>query len=123
MVNHEKRECIAVLLGGFVISLATFVISDSQPSWVCKLVLHGAYCLYLFCGFPEADTSIFLVNAAYYVLMSLICWRAFRRFRPITPTNPNACLACHYDLTGNESGTCPECGTAIEPVSTTEVAG
>jgi hypothetical protein len=24
------------------------------------------------------------------------------------------CLACGYDLTGNRSDTCPECGTAIE---------
>jgi len=32
------------------------------------------------------------------------------------------CLACHYDLTGNVSGTCPECGTAIAPRTNTEVA-
>ncbi len=25
------------------------------------------------------------------------------------------CSKCFYDLTGNESGTCPECGTKIEP--------
>ena len=25
------------------------------------------------------------------------------------------CLKCGYDLTGNESGTCPECGSEVEP--------
>lgn len=25
------------------------------------------------------------------------------------------CLTCGYDLTGNESGKCPECGTAVVP--------
>lgn len=25
------------------------------------------------------------------------------------------CPACHYDLTGNVSGICPECGNAIRP--------
>lgn len=27
------------------------------------------------------------------------------------------CPTCHYDLTGNLSGICPECGTAIAPAS------
>ena len=26
------------------------------------------------------------------------------------------CLGCGYDLTGNESGRCPECGTHTEPL-------
>ena len=27
---------------------------------------------------------------------------------------PNRCGKCGYNLTGNASGSCPECGTAIE---------
>ncbi len=27
---------------------------------------------------------------------------------------PNACPSCGYDLTGNETGLCPECGVTIE---------
>jgi len=27
---------------------------------------------------------------------------------------PNACSSCGYDLTGNESGVCPECGVTAE---------
>ncbi len=33
------------------------------------------------------------------------------------------CSQCHYNLTGNESGTCPECGTAIVPPNKAEVPG
>lgn len=29
----------------------------------------------------------------------------------------NLCVACGYDLTGNVSGRCPECGTACQPLS------
>jgi len=31
------------------------------------------------------------------------------------PARPGACRACGYDLTGNTSGVCPECGTAVVP--------
>ena len=42
-------------------------------------------------------------------LPTVILWyRGRRRFTP-----PN-CTKCGYDLTGNESGVCPECGTEIE---------
>lgn len=33
------------------------------------------------------------------------------------------CATCRYDLTGNASGTCPECGTVIAPRTKTEVTG
>ena len=29
---------------------------------------------------------------------------------------PHLCPACGYDLTGNQSGVCPECGRAVEAV-------
>lgn len=32
------------------------------------------------------------------------------------------CLACSYDLTGNESGTCPECGTKVDAGQSSEAA-
>lgn len=31
--------------------------------------------------------------------------------------------ACEYDLTGNESGVCPECGTAVKATEYAELAG
>jgi hypothetical protein len=43
---------------------------------------------------------------------------AFAQFRLQIPRRyipaelPNHCRGCGYDLTGNVSGTCPECGTA-----------
>src|SRR5687768_14918702 len=36
-----------------------------------------------------------------------VAWLARRIKRP----QPGHCRACAYDLTGNVSGTCPECGT------------
>jgi len=121
-VNQKRRERSIVLLVGLAISIITFAIAASQPSWVSKVVLHGAYGLYLISGFPNNLPWAVLVNTVYYVLICFFCWNLYRRYRPLPPENPNACLACEYDLTGNESGTCPECGTANAPPSKTEVA-
>ena len=44
----------------------------------------------------------------YASLATLFKWPGFR-----PPLKPNECRRCRYDLTGNESGTCPECGTPI----------
>lgn len=38
-----------------------------------------------------------------------VWWRRHRRGRP----QAGACRRCRYDLTGNLSGVCPECGSAI----------
>jgi len=48
--------------------------------------------------------------------------RNFRR-RRLHRDALRPCGQCGYDLQGNESGTCPECGTAIPLRTNTEVAG
>ncbi len=39
---------------------------------------------------------------------AILFWRGRRRARP------GFCVQCGYDLTGNVSGRCPECGTPVE---------
>lgn len=43
---------------------------------------------------------------AFFALVTLDLWRKSRRHPP------GCCRKCGYDLTGNVSGKCPECGTA-----------
>jgi tRNA(Ile2) C34 agmatinyltransferase TiaS len=42
------------------------------------------------------------------VLLAIVIWQDKRR------PPKGACQKCGYDLTGNASGRCPECGTTIE---------
>jgi hypothetical protein len=48
--------------------------------------------------------------AAFAILPLIVVgrfWRHFRRYRP------GLCPKCRYNLTGNTSGICPECGTPV----------
>ena len=60
--------------------------------------------LLLICGLLGASVLFFW--AAFGVLFQ---WPGFR-----PPPKANECPRCRYDLTGNTSGVCPECGTPIE---------
>lgn len=46
-------------------------------------------------------------------LEGLVTGLIFGLFRSLGPRPPGLCSRCGYDLTGNTSGICPECGTMI----------
>ncbi len=52
-----------------------------------------------------------LLNAAVGAIAALALSAIWRTFRPEPP--PGHCPRCGYDLTGNTSGRCPECGAAV----------
>lgn len=47
------------------------------------------------------------VCAPYPLLVFAVAWRKRRR------RIPHGCRQCNYDLTGNQSGKCPECGDIV----------
>lgn len=63
------------------------------------------------------DASLGYIVSYVYIpvwLLLLVCmgvaywlWRSDRR-------GSGMCMSCGYDLTGNESGACPECGTGVD---------
>lgn len=64
---------------------------------------------------PVADTALKIALGALAVCSAAVAWMAYRamRFDPIGP-GEGRCRACGYDLTGNQSGVCPECGAKVE---------
>jgi len=79
-------------------------------SW-CALLAYGAWRAGVdeFRRRPVTATVLLLVSLVY----PAVAWemRPRGRWRRSTwPANPSACTRCGYDLTGNRSGACPECG-------------
>jgi hypothetical protein len=59
----------------------------------------------------ESAVSVSYVSLILISLALPFIWLV--RPHPRRVTNPSVCSACGYNLTGNTSGVCPECGTAV----------
>jgi len=97
-VNIEKRQ--TTVLGYRSVSLDAYAMFKDGE-------VHGIY--YGTCR--EVAIPVFGMAVVFLTLFSfeaLACWRRTRRREEFH------CKCCNYNLTGNKSGVCPECGTAIK---------
>ena len=75
--------------------------------------------LILICDYPYASGRMGGIAVPCPLLMMFIlgsylsCIGAARRLQIKRRKRRNQCVDCAYDLTGNASGVCPECGTEI----------
>ncbi len=51
------------------------------------------------------------LGSSLLILVTLVSWRYWRELDPLD----GCCVQCGYDLCGNKSGICPECGTGVRP--------
>ena len=66
--------------------------------------------------FRNPQTAMGLVRVSVSFLVAILgaypAWTFYRGpYRRTVRRKKGLCLTCSYDLTGNESGVCPECGT------------
>ncbi len=64
----------------------------------------------------RVDAAIWITAGGVLLAVALVqgMSRWFTRVRAIERQAQNRCQGCGYDLTGNVSGVCPECGTAVQ---------
>ncbi len=72
-----------------------------KPGWLFSMLMTGR-------RFDALFATIGIVG--FYTVIG-VCIHAL--LRPRVPS-PGYCVNCEYNLTGNESGVCPECGAEIE---------
>jgi hypothetical protein len=80
---------------------------------ICVVVTAGGPKTSLIALVPEWVCWIAVVCLGLWLAAERICRRYCRR-----PVETPFCEACEYQLTGNVSGVCPECGTKVEIKST-----
>jgi hypothetical protein len=62
---------------------------------------------------PTRSEILFPIALPFALTLILPLWNVYSRLpKPIRPSS-TSCPTCSYNLTGNTSGVCPECGTAI----------
>ncbi len=82
-----------------------------QPSWSVRLIgglaLATTIVAYIISSAPLLTASVFVA-----VINGLVGrWIIQRQYAELVKRLKHGkCLHCGYDLTGNTSGTCPECG-------------
>ena len=64
-------------------------------------------------GTGELFPLLVIPGIAFFPSLGLTAWGFYRSPHRAPPIGWSVCAVCKYDLRGNESGRCPECGTAI----------
>lgn len=77
----------------------------SYPSYARAMSKNGSFWSYFFFSLNFGLLISILLSALAVAPWRIAAWHRRRK--------PGCCTACGYDLTGNVSGRCPECGRAV----------
>jgi len=101
-VEHGR---LAITWPGGILNEPSWYVGPSSGSMTRDLGLHGPLVL-RYSIFTTVRLPFWPVVAAAAGGTLWLWWRS-------RPYPPGCCRVCGYDLTGNVSGRCPECGTAV----------
>mgnify|MGYP001402598353 CR=1 FL=1 len=93
-------------VGAILTAIAVVMVYRSNMRARLLVMIPGA-ALLLGRLWPSAGCML-LPAGAVAIVGALVCFR-----RPRKVVFEGLCLVCDYDLTGNVSGRCPECGTQV----------
>ena len=114
-IEYPPRDDIMALYAGVLLAPAYLLVAIRRGQGIgLRIFVASALTLLILEGIT-GPVRYFDFLAVYILLPPLaaiaakaIIWRLKQ------PSAPGHCETCRYDLTGNISGVCPECGTAIK---------
>ena len=104
-LNPKNARVVGSEFWGFS-SFSNYSIDNPRPGQANVVPIYGSYRFYTV---PFWFAAMLVGTPAVLLLPGHVKDR--RRMRR---ARAGCCLTCGYDLTGNESGVCPECGVKIE---------
>ncbi len=121
-ISKSGEYSFELMLGAAIFSSRDVSAPSAYPAgtrgWHCATIVNRpplfAYAWLPRCRVSYAATRLVLPLWLLFVLSAIptsVDWLRCRVERRRTP--PGHCESCKYDLTGNTSGICPECGTPI----------
>jgi hypothetical protein len=96
-------------IAGLLVWPFMYVVLRNRPLTHCLPVVIAVTLAWIVIVTPLHSGGGFLGSFLALGTALLACRWIFPQWRP-----PGHCQRCGYDLTGNVSGRCPECGTPIE---------
>ncbi len=94
-----RRFFVACLTSGMLVGLGLFFLFFAQADFNLNI---GS-----FVGLASLFGTPFAISFVVGLPFLLVRWNR------ISPYGQRECTICGYDLRGNQSGICPECGTVI----------
>ncbi|HPF38861.1 MAG TPA: hypothetical protein P5081_17190 [Phycisphaerae bacterium] len=94
-----------IISRGEELALMIYAYTTCHAPWLC----------FRLTGWPKNpdDVGTLVLNAVYYAAMFLLFRRVKRWRQRRTLSDAPLCPICFYNLTGNASGVCPECGEMV----------
>ncbi len=125
LVHVGDAEARRVLEQTLAATWLSFFVPSSLPVLVGLLMPFGiigiSWLVGSFGASGAAALGIYMGGTVLTVLSLLVAFRLCRKRirnklrQALSKRGYPICETCGYNLTGNTSGTCPECGTDIEP--------
>jgi len=111
------------------VSAPVLACRSDQRRYACTILLPSLLCLLLFgwaivMAARQGENPFWLYREGHWTALAgalLLIAAGIRLARHRLPTQENRCEACGYDLTGNVSGVCSECGKQALPSRATPV--
>jgi len=104
---------------------ALFSSPAADPGFFWRCMFGSVWCSHFPAYAPPPYTSIIVIRIPHWLgllvlsapLLALLGHYHYRRTRRIARRLAGRCVACGYDLAGNVSGRCPECGLACNLIT------